>query len=154
MVIKILEKIFRKKRNVIQVPTSEIEYINDELFIKPWLYEFNFTFSNKNNLYYSARDCYKEATGTCLLEEKEYITKEGIIEIYNSCLELKEYLKQYPEPKFTLPFLSSTDGKHFSVTDGQHRLCVAIREKIKIYVRVEIPKSILEKFKAENESNI
>ncbi|MED5606067.1 hypothetical protein VYE96_12770 [Fusobacterium pseudoperiodonticum] len=42
--------------------------------MKPWLYKINFTFADKNNPCYSKRDCYKEATGKCLLEEK--ITKQ------------------------------------------------------------------------------
>lgn len=155
IVIRTLEKIFGKKKNIIQVPVSEIEteYERVELFIKPWLYKFNFTFSNRNNPCYSTRDCYKEATGKCLLE-KNNTSREVSTKIYNQCLGLKKYLKQYPEPMYTLPFISSMDGKEFFVSDGQHRLCVAIYEKIKIYVNAEIPKSMLEKFKIENDSEI
>ena len=123
-------------------------------FIKPWLYKINFTFADKNNPCYSKRDCYKEATGECLLEKKDYKQKEGPVEVYDSCLGLKNYLEEFPRPYSTLPFITSSDGKVFNVSNGQHRLCVAIREKIEVYVNAQIPKSKIKELEIENETDI
>ena len=67
---------------------------------------------------------------------------------------LKSYLENFPSPYNDLPLISSNDGKVFSVTNGQHRLCVAIREKIKIYVRAEIPRSKIKEIEIENETEL
>ena len=67
---------------------------------------------------------------------------------------LKNYLEKFPRPYSTLPFITSSDGKVFNVNDGQHRLCVAIREKIEIYVNAQIPKSKIKELEIENETDI
>ena len=68
--MEILKKIFKRKKENISNESKEDELVNVEFFIKPWLYKINFTFADKNNPCYSKRDCYKEATGECLLEKK------------------------------------------------------------------------------------
>lgn len=152
--MKIFRKYFKGKNEDINNEIKE-ESVYVEFFMKPWLYKINFTFDDKNNPYYSKRDCYKEATGKCLLEEKNYKPKEGPVEVYDACLDLKNYLENFPSPYFPyLPSISSNDGKVFSVINGQHRLCVAIREKIKIYVRAEIPKSKIKEIEIENETEL
>ena len=118
--------------------------------MKPWLYKINFTFADENNPCYSKRDCYKEATGKCLLEEKDSKQKEGSVEVYHACLGLKNYLENFPSPYNALPLISSNDGQH-----GKHvKLCVAIREKIKIYVKEEIPRSKIKEIEVENETEL
>ena len=152
--MKIFRKYFKGKNEDINNEIKEEESVHVEFFMKPWLYKINFTFADKNNPCYSKRDCYKEATGKCLLEEKDYKQKEGPVEVYDACLGLKSYLENFPSPYNDLPLISSNDGKVFSVTNGQHRLCVAIREKIKIYVRAEIPRSKIKEIEIENETEL
>lgn len=152
--MEIFKKFLKRKKENISNESKEDELVNVEFFIKPWLYKFNFTFASKNNPCYSRRDCYKESTGKCLLEKKGYEQKEGPVEVYDSCLGLKKYLEKFPKPYNTLPFITSSDGKVFNVADGQHRLCVAIREKIEIYVNAQIPKSKIKELEIENETDI
>ena len=152
--MEIFKKFLKRKKENISNESKEDELVNVEFFIKPWLYKINFTFADKNNPSYSKRDCYKEATGECLLEKKDYKQKEGPVEVYDSCLGLKNYLEKFPRPYSTLPFITSSDGKVFNVSDGQHRLCVAIREKIEVYVNAQIPKSKIKELEIENETNI
>ena len=152
--MKFFSKLFKRENENSNNKIEKEELVNIEFFMKPWLYKFNFTFASKNNTCYSRRDCYKESTGKCLLEKKGYEQKEGPVEVYDSCLGLKKYLEKFPKPYNTLPFITSSDGKVFNVADGQHRLCVAIREKIEIYVNAQIPKSKIEEIKNTNETDI
>ncbi|EGQ79732.1 hypothetical protein HMPREF9094_1238 [Fusobacterium animalis ATCC 51191] len=152
--MKFFSKLFKRENENSNNKIEKEELVNIEFFMKPWLYKFNFTFASKNNPCYSRRDCYKESTGKCLLEKKGYEQKEGPVEVYDSCLGLKKYLEKFPKPYNTLPFITSSDGKVFNVADGQHRLCVAIREKIEIYVNAQIPKSKIKEIKNTNETDI
>jgi len=152
--MKFFSKLFKRENENSNNKIEKEELVNIEFFMKPWLYKFNFTFASKNNPCYSMRDCYKESTGKCLLEKKGYEQKEGPVEVYDSCLGLKKYLEKFPKPYNTLPFITSSDGKVFNVADGQHRLCVAIREKIEIYVNAQIPKSKIKELEIENETDI
>lgn len=152
--MKFFSKLFKRENENSNNKIEKEELVNIEFFMKPWLYKFNFTFASKNNPCYSRRDCYKESTGKCLLEKKGYEQKEGPVEVYDSCLGLKKYLEKFPKPYNTLPFITSSDGKVFNVADGQHRLCVAIREKIEIYVNAQIPKSKIKELEIENETDI
>ena len=68
--MEIFKKFLKRKKENISNESKEDELVNVEFFIKPWLYKFNFTFADENNPCYSKRDCYKEATGECLLEKK------------------------------------------------------------------------------------
>lgn len=152
--MKFFSKLFKRENENSNNKIEKEELVNIEFFMKPWLYKFNFTFASKNNPCYSRRDCYKESTGKCLLEKKGYEQKEGPVEVYDSCLGLKKYLEKFPKLYNTLPFITSSDGKVFNVADGQHRLCVAIREKIEIYVNAQIPKSKIKELEIENETDI
>ena len=87
--MKFFSKLFKRENENSNNKIEKEELVNIEFFMKPWLYKFNFTFASKNNPCYSRRDCYKESTGKCLLEKKGYEQKEGPVEVYDSCLGLK-----------------------------------------------------------------